>query len=215
MTPLRIDFEINGPIYPQAHPLHLDSLVASQIVLAAAEPPTAEELQTILDTLPFEKANYRSDWVWKASALQFQWQGLPAHESWTMKVNAPDLYRLMEEGVLDERPTSLLDTVRGKWKAGQGVHELRWAKSATAWAVGDEAILRDHLGTLDQIGIKRRLGAGRIRRVTIVEDPQALNLWSSRYLPVAARLGTAVEGAMRPPYFARDQQQMVLNNIEF
>lgn len=216
MTPLRIEFEIDGPVYPQAHPLHLDSLVASQMVLSRADPPDADELQKILANLPFEKALFGSEWVWKASAVQFEWDGLPSHESWTMKIDPADLYRLMEEGVVqDMKPTSKIDMARGPLKAGQGVHECRWAKTAHAWAVGDKDRLQQQLETLHQIGTKRRLGAGRVRRVSIVEDPEALTRWASRYLPAAAKLGIAVEGALRPPYFARDQQQMVLNNLQF
>lgn len=215
MTPLRIDMEIGGPMYPQAHPLHLDSLIASQMVLAQSSPPNETQLAQLLDTLPFERAHFGEEWVWKASAVQFVWEGLPTHESWTMPVSNADLYQQIENGIVNMRGTSKIDTARGEFKAGMGLHESRWAKSARAWAIGDKKILERLLGTLHQIGTKRRLGAGRIRSLTVNEDPEASTLWANRYLPVSAKQGIPVEGTFRPPYFARDQQKMVLNNLSF
>lgn len=214
MKPLRVEFELVGPIGRPARPIHLDSLIAHQLVRRDL-PPDADipSIRQRIDNLPLQRADIGGDWVWMASSLAFEWTTPPTQEFAVRAVRAPIIAEFQLAGLFtNRRPETKIDTSRGTFKAATYAHEMQWAKKAIAFCLGDENEISDLLQRIESIGARRRLGGGQVRRISITEDPSALDLWSRRYLPAGAECGKLVEGAYRLPLFDRSHQTMIRDN---
>lgn len=214
MTPLRIDITLVGPIGRPARPIHLDSLIAHQIVQRDL-PPNADipAIRQKIEELPLERRDVGGDWVWAASSVAFEWRTPPSQNFATRSVRAPTIAEWQMQGIFtNRREESAIDTSRGTFKAAVYAHELQWAPRAVAYCIGDKDEITDLLANLESIGARRRLGGGQIANLEVVEDPVAKDLWPHRYLPMDAAAGIPVEGAYRLPLFDRSHQTIVRDN---
>lgn len=214
MQPLRIEFTLAGPTGRPARPIHLDSLIAHQLVQRDL-PPNVEiaAIRDAINKLPLERLDIGGDWVWAASTLAFAWDTPPQQHLATRSFRGPAIAEVQLAGLFSNRKSSApVDTTRGIFKTALYTHETQWARRAVAFCIGDKAEITDLLGRIEHIGARRRLGGGRVVSVDIVEDEAAHELAKRRYLPAAASEGRMVEGAYRLPLFDRAHQTIVRDN---
>lgn len=214
MSPLRIEISLAGPIARPVRPIHLDSLIAHQLVQRDLPPdvdiPTIREK---IASLPLGRAEIGGDWVWMASSVAFEWLTPPAQHFAVRAVRAPAIAEWQLKGIFTNRKEdSAIDTARGTFKASTYAHEVQWARRAVAYCVGDKDKIVDLLSRIENIGTRRRLGSGQVTSIEVIDDPQAEKLWQRRYLPAGAADGRLVEGAYRLPLFDRTHQTIVRDN---
>lgn len=214
MTPLRIEITLIGPVERPARPIHLDSLLASQVIRRDMPMETdIQKIRTRIEDLPLEREDIGGDWVWKASTLAFEWTSQPMQEFATRAIRPEAIANTLKTGLINNFAINTrIDTAKGSLKSAVYTHETQWARSAVAYCVGDLDEIERLLQGLDSIGARRRLGNGRIKAVEVHEDMRAHNLWSHRYLPAEAKAGRLVEGAYRLPLFERTHQRVVRDN---
>lgn len=214
MKPLRINFELVGPIGRPARPIHLDSLIAHELV--QRDLPIDADIPSIrskIEQLPLERGDIGGDWVWKASTLAFEWMTPPAQRFAIRAANADAIMEWQQKGLFNNRRAdSSVDTSRGVFKSAIYAHEIQWARQAVAYCIGDEDEVTALVSEIENIGARRRLGGGRVARITVTPDEQANELWMRRYLPNGAPEGRLVEGAYRLPLFDRTHQTVVRDN---
>ena len=215
MTPLRIDIMLAGPMERPADPIHLDSLIAHLLVKRDLPPRSAVPLihAKILE-LPLERRQAGSDWVWAASTIAFEWITPPSQAFATLGIRAGDIAPIQRSGFISGRaPNTKIDTARGEFKAATYARDRQWASRGVAFCIGDEEEIRDLIGNLDQIGPRRRLGAGRVTNVVVSHDERAQNHWAKRTLPSDyCGPGRLAEGAYRLPLFEPENRKVVLLN---
>lgn len=226
MTPLRLTWTLQTPMVAGAHPLHLDALIAYAIVEEALRAPgpgarvstTMRELAAA--PLPLERAQQGDAWCWKASALVPA--GNPGGHSmrfWTRKTDAYDMARRIEAGQIHGRyrfplkPYSYkVDTVRGLFKQSFKFFPIREIFEVQAWCIGEADRLLDLLapetGYITHLGAKARMGYGRIGSFGIDVDDAAVQMWERRVLPWPHERAEQVQMAIRPPYWAIENQAM-------
>ena len=186
------------------NPIHLDGLIANRLVRRDLPADTHLDLiKTRILELPLARMEVGGDWVWAASTIAFEWTAPPSQAFATLAIRAHEIAPIQASGIMTNRaPDTKIDTARGQYKAGTYARDRQWAARAMAFCIGDEEQIRDLMTGLDQIGPRRRLGAGVVTGVEVVQDERALDLWRRRSLPVGADgPGRLAEGAYRlPPY---------------
>ncbi len=189
-------------VVPDRHPVMLDGLLLAlqgrRLPLPFA--PGALPLQCV--TSPSWEA---TSFVWMASALEIEWVG-PSSDRYLSK-NAQTREILEDTGT---HGGTTADSVRGMSKLSRKRFAIRHAERATAWCVGDLALVQALLGKVDSIGAHRHLGFGRVRSCVVSVDASAAQKAWRRPLPGdhpddplrAMRFRAA--GRAHPPYWDRD-----------
>lgn len=218
MTPLRIDFKLGGPIGVPRHPIHFDGLLAWLQLMATAPGSQKEvDIQAAIAAVPLAKTMTSHGPLFHASVINFAWEGPSWGQNWTRRSDERVLTSLQSSGTLKGRQANskiLLNS--GPFRSAIGVHELGWAESASAYAVGDKKQIADLLADLDHIGKLRRYGYGEVLGYTVEDDEAASQKWKHRFLP-ADRFdeGLLGEGAYSPPYFHKKQRAIIRDNTCF
>lgn len=103
-----------------------------------------------------------------------------------------------------------IDTVRGEMKAELQSYAVCTASKAVAYCVGDadelSMLLDPENGLLTHIGKRSRLGQGRILKVLITPDEDAMTLWKHRILPWKEEGYLGLEANVIPPYWDAAQK---------
>src|SRR5690606_6525986 len=115
MTPLRIDFHLVGPLGRPARPIHLDSLIAHQLVQRdLGSDAEVARIREKIGALPLERAEIGGDWVWMASSIAFAWETPPSQHFAARAVRAPKIAEWQLQGIFTNRnEASQIDTARG------------------------------------------------------------------------------------------------------
>lgn len=202
-APLRIEMDLAGPMERPADPIHFDGLIAHLLVKRdLPADATIDRIRTTILALPLERRETGGDWTWAASTIAFEWTSPPMHGFATLAIRAAEISRFQETGAFTNRkPETKIDTSKSTFKAGVWARERQWAARAVAFCIGDEEEVRDLLSRLEQIGPRRRLGAGMVTGTRVVVDGRAHDLWSRRSLPLHDGLGRLAEGSYRLPAF--------------
>lgn len=214
MIPLRVQIDLNGPIERPARPIHLDALVAHQLVEQTYPAVRVQsQIRALLEELPFDRATVGSDWVWTASSLAFHWISPPMQSFAKRDVRAKDIAAFAKAGLFSNLGSnSLIKTSTGLGKPTIYAHEQQWASKAVAYCIGDAEIISSLLSTLSVIGARRRITSVQVTAVNVRQEPVAATLWRRRYLPVGGGGGRLIEGAYRLPLWDREHQTIVEDN---
>lgn len=213
MEPLRIDFVIAGLVGRGPHPIHLDSLVAHQLVRRDLGPsPDPKDALELLEKLPLARRTIGNEWVWAASSIAFTWSGpavqFPGTRAFRASTLAADL-----DVIARTKITSQINTGSGHWKCEQYAVEAQQATNAVAYAIGMRDELTDLLGRIHTIGARRRHETAAVISVTITPDETAEHRWQCRYLPRQAEITAPLrEGAFRLPLFDRANRTVIKDN---
>lgn len=78
-----------------------------------------------------------------------------------------------------------------------------------AWCIGDARAIEDMLDDVMHLGARRRQGYGRVKEVTVCEDPRAEDLWRQRVRPWPLLADDVpVMAACRAPYWAPENRRL-------
>lgn len=213
MQPLRIEFLLAGPWCPPHGGVHLDGLVAWAVKEEALRNSgnairADTDYADIIADLPFEKYETENGWCWKASKLEVVGYQGQERRYLTAKTPVLDMALAIGDRVVEEKGGSIIDTVRGLGKNAALYYTLEHAKGVQAFCIGDPDALSELLQEIDAIGMKTRLGHGRLRPYEdgklfrITEDPAAHENWKRRNAPerLSDNMIPAV-GSLVPPYW--------------
>jgi CRISPR type IV-associated protein Csf3 len=213
MEPLRIEFHLDGAVIPPSHPIHLDSLVAGEILRAAGvETISQPKIDKILDGLPFARLDFHGASVWAASSIAFRWTGPTFRMAGTRRIAVEDIADNVDR-IVGAKTSTKIETARGKWKSAQWATSLQQADLGVAFAIGSRSTLEDALARLESIGAARRYLSAVVLGVTITPDERALELAKRRYLPAGAIDGLPhIEGAIKMPLYDKRNRTIVADN---
>jgi len=201
MTPLKITFTLSGWASVPSHPIYLDALLAYQVVQNAIN-DGVEDFINQQAKLPLEKEVQGKDWVWKASALFFDWEGETQRSMLTRTTDHGDIAQEVQNGFVRKAPNGL-SVFRGKYKNWLYPHTFRQATEATAWCIGDKDEITSLLSKITHIGSKRRLGMGQVISIDVEEDKEANMMWEHRVLPWKKDGYFEVQSNIHAPYWKK------------
>lgn len=230
MEPFKVTFKLSAPVLRDSeYPVHLDALIAFAVmrehednVVAAGTSPwkEAEDLSAFLERTTGE------NWVWKASALQFNPDG---RRLWVNNVRRADPERYFEDlgtywvgrGKKNDLGINLetfkIDTRSGQQRGYQWFSGVQWMKEVVAWGVGDIQSVQDLLSRqITHLGKKGSNGYGVVSSVEVVPaPPQESDNWMLRILPdgMDGKPGVQYEpviACVRAPYWRKTDRVMAL-----
>ncbi|WP_186214762.1 type IV CRISPR-associated protein Csf3 [Burkholderia gladioli] len=216
-SPLRITWRLDTPWVPPAKGLHLDGLIAHALVQRALQDEQSlsddASFDSLLADLPFERHEGANGWCWKASLLQVSVIG-SERRYMTTKTPSQSIAEWTALGVISPKGGAKVDTVRGLYKAGAMHYPLEHVDTIHAWCVGDPDVIADLLSDIPALGLKTRLGHGRLTetdgmRFEMNEDAQAMTNWTLRNMPDEIDGYLPVAGPLRSPYWLRSAEQIV------
>lgn len=224
MSPLKITFQINGPIVMPVNPLHLDALLAyiytqSRLFLLE-EPYTQEDILALADDLPLARAGKGESWVYKASALQPA--GPMEHSSrfFTTRHSPENLATSMANKTIVNKRDKLphphmshkgkVDLARGHVRNSLLYHSVTMVESMEAYCIGDKDAIIDSFssGHITHLGKMRRMGFGLIQSISVEEDELAITQWKNRVRPNEEPGDIPISSPMRPPYWLKEKENL-------
>ncbi len=213
MKPFRVEFELTGPMTRPDHPIHLDSLIAHQLVkttlLLGA---SVAEMRAATADLPLQKMIVGEDWIWAASTLAFNWSSAPFQDVGIRNFRSCHIAKYVDvlSGV---KFTSKIETDRGIQKTEQYAVSMQYADTAVAYGIGDIAKIQSLLEGIETLGARRRHATMAVLSVKVIEDNRGHDLWQKRYLPPSNRLNEVLmQGAYRLPLFDVEHRTIIDNN---
>jgi CRISPR type IV-associated protein Csf3 len=244
VTPLRVTLELETPFAEGPHPAHLDDIVAWAAVQQAMADGAVESFDAVLNDLPFERHEQDGHWCWKASMLWPERRLGTGMAFVSRKFDAQGFSELFEQGMIkvgkeassvpDAHSEAMLTAKLGTPVLGSGVkagaidiesgHQKNYsflypvvsAPSVVGFCVGDRQRIADLLGAhLKHFGKRASRGHGRVGRIIVDEDLQALSLWEQRNLPWPREGYEPVAAPARPPYWDRSRNMMVWRPTRF
>ena len=218
MEPLRVTAHLQTPVVVTGRHYHFDALIAyAEVQEALSQGLSEADALVMQDSLPIEKSWSGADWVYCSSVIQWEQTGGITMTRY-IKRNDPVTAELWQgKGVLHTRKDAL-SVGSGHYRA----YDLRaptiWARTGTAWVIGDRQRIVEALQSIVSLGKLRRNGYGRVNKWTVEPDLQALTVWQRRSLPLGfipaepEQYAKAVAG-LRPPYWDRVKHQECLQWI--
>lgn len=212
--PLRIDWTIATPWCPPALGLHLDGLLAYAVVQEAERDGRQfEAYDELLSELPFERHESGAGWCWKASLLKPVTVRGSERVYMTAKTATQSMAEAMVDGQITGRSIKSIDTVRGPFKNDAFWYTIEHVDKIQAWCIGDPERITELLSLITHLGKRSRLDHGRIALrdhsaddeggldFHVVEDSQARDRWTRRYMPEQVDGYVPVQGRLQPPYW--------------
>lgn len=224
MSPLKVTFEINGPIVMPVRPLHLDALLAyiyTQSRLFMLEAPyTQDDILALADDLPLARTGEGENWVYKASALQPS--GFMEHSSrcFTTRHSADNIATAMAEQTIVNKRDKLphphmshkgkVDLTRGHVRNSLLYHPVTMVDNMEAFCIGDKDAIIDSFssGHITHLGKMRRMGFGLIKSISVVDDTDAEKHWKKRVRPFEESGDIPVSSPLRPPYWLKEKEHL-------
>ncbi len=212
MTPLQIDCQLAGPWAPPSFGLHLDGLIAYALVnrhVRAAD-TSVNDYDEIIADLPFAK---HENGVWKASIFHpVGWLG-QERRCLVAKTDTQHMSVLIEQGQVEAKGGSTIDTVRGIAKNAQVFFTIEHLHGLRAWCIGDADAIADLLSDVTSIGIKTRMGFGALQpypdgsywRVQACDGASVAWMRTSSPTQLIAESYPAI-GSWKPPYWRGSEQ---------
>lgn len=212
MRPLRVEIHLVEPIVPGSFPRLLDGLLAhcavEDALMLADDETDTRPLRELGDELPLAQVEGCDAKVWKASALMpigritdtgdvdpYSVSGPTQLRMLNRRSDVFEIARLTGLGFLPARGLDLkkpqhgalkLDTGRSLLKEAHITYSLKHVHAVEAWCIGDPDHIEALLNHVEFLGAKRRLGHGKVRRISVVDDPRAEQLWALRPIPLDA-----------------------------
>ncbi len=166
-------------------------------------------------TLPLEKAERKSQWCWKASALLSQGNVNHAMRMWTCRTVTEDFAERAGAGQFNnvssksfERPFGgIIDTSRGEMRNHYQFTPVRYINHFVAYCIGDEdrllELLHPEAGYITYLGAHGPRGLGTIcdGGFSIVRDEEAATGWKKRVMPWQEPGTELIQAAHQPPYW--------------
>lgn len=216
MVPLRIEWALATPWCPPPFGLHLDGLLAwaaLQEHLASDSMP--DTYAPVLADLPFAKHETATGWVWKASLVRPVAVAGSERRYMTAKTATASFATRMQDGRIEGKPLTKIDTVRGPYKNDAFWYTIEHAARCVAYCVGDPERITPLLDRITHLGKRARLDHGRIAPVDgmlahVEEDAAAATKWRDRNMPEPDGDDYLPQfGRLQPPYWAGEGQTMV------
>lgn len=217
MQGLQIDCRLAGPWCPQASSMHLDSLLAWAAKEVALRRPCAENATyaDFIHDLPLDRKEFDGgEWVWKASVLHVVGWQKQERLYFTQKTPVEPMLLGIADGWIEAKGGSKIDTQRNYAKNGQAYITIEHAQGLRAWCVGDPDGVKELLGEITSVGVKRRMGLGALLPYAdgsffqVKPCEQAQTLWMRRASPVQLiQESTPFIGSWRAPYWQDMHQQ--------
>lgn len=207
--PLRIEIRMATPIVIPSHIKCLDGLIAwARVEEAIAAGVAVPECYEVQHDLPLAKYEVGGQWVFKASAFQYEWSG-ERFESHRIKRQHVGDYAgsWMRGAIASSRKGRIrVDTGSGATKAGLYPVAKRQCDVARAWCIGDPAGVERLMRGVVTFGKGRNRGAGLVVSIDVVRDERALQLWDRRPMPMQGSAEHASRYALgahplHPPYW--------------
>jgi CRISPR type IV-associated protein Csf3 len=211
MKPLRVEIHLVEPIVPSSFPRLLDGLLAHCAVedaLSYADDSDTRPVRELGENLPLAQLEGCDPKVWKASAFMpigritatgdvdhLSVTGATHLRMFNRKSDVFEIARLTGLGFLSSRGLDLnnpqhgalqLDTGRSLLKESHITYPLKMVHAVEAWCIGDQDHVEALLNHVEFLGAKRRLGHGKVRRISVAEDERADDLWALRPIPASA-----------------------------
>jgi CRISPR type IV-associated protein Csf3 len=204
----------------------LDALIAYAVTEQyLADNPTDDSrlIRSIAEELPLQRECRDDKWVWKSSALLPEGLGEHYMRMWTRKTDAFDYAERVYTGSVGgarkiklplNRFAMKIDTVRGVLKNAFQFYPVREVEKLIGYCVVDtenEAeqlidLLDPDAGFVTHIGSRKRVGHGRVTSLEVEEDQTAMELWKMRLLPWEEDGYSAMQAAVKPPYWAAENR---------
>lgn len=199
---LRIQWDLATPWSPPPHGIHLDGLIARIIVEEHTREGTPFTYDGVHADLPFARHETPLGTVYKASLLQPEGIRGAERRYMTEKTSMQDLAERSADGELEGRPMKTIDTVRGPFKNGALWYTEQTIDALVAWCITDEPDrLIPLLGAITHIGKRVRFDLGRVAKLQVDEDPEALDKWRLRQMPEPVEGYVEILGRLGPPYW--------------
>ncbi|HVT36008.1 MAG TPA: hypothetical protein VHE37_10500 [Nevskiaceae bacterium] len=194
-------FDLLTAVAAPEHPIHLDALLCGVLELRAQA--QGRKVGDEVERLPLAA---HASGCWKASALVFDVQER-FNRFATRRVDQDRLVRDIASGAVGGRGDAL-NFNSGPFRNYLMTIPVIYARSATAWCIGDADEIRTMLLELPSIGRLGRNGYGAIGGEPVVEhDELAHRLWESRILPYEVADADEVFATVRYPYFDKTKQK--------
>lgn len=211
MTPVRVTFALRTPLVIPYTDKHFDALL-SWAAVQKAEFEGHDEPWAKQHDIGIAKHFGAQDWCFQAGLVTFDWIGERNQLHYIKRSKLEDYADAHMDGLLDRRPA--FDAGRGSTKAGSYFAPIRWAKTATAYAVvEDSSRFESLLPWITHIGKLRHKDYGAVSSYSVDCDPTALEVWGKRNLPIgsdrAAQHAPSV-GGLVSPYWKRVNHTEIL-----
>lgn len=204
-------------------------------MIEPGEAPEGARIRSLAENLPLAKIERDGEWVWQASMLLPEGFGEKATRMWTRKTDESDYAARIFGGKLQvstrtrnalglvsdasgQRPPAKpyagkIDTARGLMKNLFEFYTVQCVERLVGWCVGDideiEALLAPEAGHITHVGKRSRVGHGRVKALTIEEDPAAAEQWKRRILPWRESSNyEPIQAAFQPPYWAIENRKL-------
>lgn len=212
MKPLKVVWQIATPlILPGNGLLHADALMAWAVteramaaLRRAGDPiPVGASIRSLAEELPLSKFVAPSGaWCWCASALHFEREAHAGRSMTAMvrRTEVDDLLGLQAEGALRSRATKV-NLASGPQRNFLLRFDLTYARTATAWMLGDAAAVQDLLGDVKHLGKKGASGFGVVNDFSVTQVPESECHWQRRAMPSPHSTHVPTAAALRPPYW--------------
>lgn len=235
MRGLKVTFTTRGYVVPGAWPIHLDALLAFCATEEALASGNARgPIRSLGEQLPLERETREDQWVWQASALVPHYLGklqarllVRRHEPEEIARDARDTIELtaVRRRMLHGESGKTLRLIDAAGKADLSVklpldqallkarlehYAVRQCAGYEAWCVGDAPQIERLLEKLMGRGIGKwaKNGYGNVVRIEVEPCEQAHEQWKRRVLPWPEPGYARVYAAVRPPYWAPENQVM-------
>lgn len=217
-VPFRVRWELFSPVIVPTMPIHLDALL-SWARVREAELDGIADMLALQHDLPLERHETEHGWCFKASALEFEYEGAPLQLHYNRQSDIDAVAEPFMRGAIKTRTgVPGFDPVRGMYKAGSFLLTQRFASEVTAYGVGDPARVRELLRHVDSLGKLRRRAKGAVRSVVVEEASTGGERWVNRNLPVGSEFAgdghALAQQRLHAPYWSRDRQD-VLAPVDF
>lgn len=217
-VPFRVRWELFSPVIVPTMPIHLDALL-SWARVREAELEGSPDMLAVQHDLPLERHETENGWCFKASALEFKYEGAPLQLHYNRQSNIDAVAEPYMRGALKTRTgVPGFDPARGMHKAGSFLLTQRFASEVAAYGVGNPARVRELLGLVASLGKLRRRAKGSVRSVVVEEASDGGERWAHRNLPVGSEFAGAghalAQQRLHAPYWAKERQD-VLAPVDF
>lgn len=212
----KVTIELKTPMITRDTTVYLDALLgALHVKNVQSEQGEQINPREYHYDLPLERYTSPSgEWVFKASALQWEQKDARQHWMLTSRINLEDAAEHRAKGYLAYRANKP-NPAGGPFKTSI-INEFAQDGVLVAFAVGDKEATEALLKSCTQIGARRGIGMGKVASIKVEAVEPSACQWQRRPMPLdsdkSVLSGDYAKGigGLRAPYWDRQLEQAVL-----